>query len=210
MGALHLIFTSIIIWSTDLLTIFNRHKLIKHLNEIFQINVALKALWPEGELFDDKLFRRIKLRMIFVVLQIIAIMLTVNTYRSRSFSYFKYAIVIQSFMIFGYIYSIVLTSIYLGGSLMLGEGYFRFLNRKILQLTEEVNEKKIQKNQCLNKLRVNETVNQISKLYDRVNEFVENGQKLIGPQTLVCLCSAFIKMLNAVRLLWNIVDVNKL
>lgn len=199
-GYLHIFFTLAKIWFNQIITIAYRSVIIKHFNQAFQINDYLKRLCKEERLLDDQIVRKIKFRIFLFVLQSVAIIFGVNAYISRSFVQHSASLLTRAFICFSYINSIFVTTIYLGGSLVLSERYCRVLCKIARRLMKEVygrgsstDSQKLRK-----KIKLNEMFNRILKTYDVILQFIENSHNLFACHAIICAISTFLISLHGV------------
>lgn len=201
-GYLHILFTLIKIWLNQILTVSNRSKIIKHFNQALHINSIFKNLCKDENLFDDKMMHKIKFRIALFILQSVAITFGVNAYISRSFFTYNTILVVRIFICFSYINAIFVTTIYLGGSLMLCERYCKLVYKRVKELIEDINENCYsisQTNEYQHKLKSSEAFDQILEVYDQVTTFIDNSHKLFACHAVICACSTFLITLHGVR-----------
>lgn len=202
MGYLHIFFTLVKIWFNQILTIAHRNKIIKHLNQAFYINDYLKNLCQNVHILDDKLIRMIKLRIFLFIFQSVTIVYGVNAYISRSFFQYNAILWVKVFISFSYVNSIFVTTIYLGGSLMMCDRYCRILYKRVQDSVKEIKEKCFNTtpmNQCYNEFKLNDSFDQISEVYNQVVMFISNSHTLFSCQGVICACSTFLIGLHGVR-----------
>lgn len=196
-GYLHIFFTLVKIWFHQILTIANRTIIIRHFNQAFHINDALKSLCEGEHVLDDKMMDTIKLRILLFIFQSLAIIYGVNAYISRSFFRHNAALLTRIYISFTYINGIFVTTIYLGGSLMLCERYCRALCNRVQGLIKEVNEiSEPNDHHC--KTKISDKFNEILKAYNVVVLFIDNSHNLFSSYAVFCTCSTFTVSLHGV------------
>lgn len=197
MGYLHIVFTLIKIWLNQILTIINRDKIINHFNRAIYINQFLKSVCKVEHLVDDQLARKIKLRIWLFILQSVAILTGVNAYISRSFFRHQASSFVRTFICFSYINAIFVTTIYLGGSLMLCDRYCRLLCLQVRELRRKITNNVVRMD-YLDYLKWKDNLNQTLKAYDVIVMFTENSHNLFASHAVVCAVSTFIISLHGV------------
>ncbi len=197
MGYLHIVFTLVKTWLNQILTLTNRDKIIKHFNQALHINDAMKSVCNEENLLDDRMVKQIKSRISLFILQCVAIIFGVNGYISRSFIEHTAGLLIRIFVSFTYISAILVTTIYLGGSLMLCERYCRILCKQFQRLIKDVNEL-AKSEDCQYKLKFNDKFLEMLKAYDVVVWFIDNSHNLFASHAVICACSTFLVCLHGV------------
>lgn len=200
-GFLHIFFTLVKIWLNQILTLSHRSEIIKHFNQAFRINDALKALCNDEHLLDEQMVQKIKQRIALFIVQSVAIIIGVNAYISRSFLQYNAILLVRIFICFSYINAIFVTTIYLGGSLMLCERYCRLLCQRVHRLIGDVNGKccrTTDSNERLYELKLREKFRQILKSCGVVISFIDNSHNLFASHVVICACSTFLICLHGV------------
>lgn len=198
-GYSHILFTLIKIWLNQILTFTNRDNIIRHFNRAIHINDALmKNVCKQEHLLDDRMLKRIKMRISLFIFQSLAILFGVNLYIIRNFIHHNALLLIQIFISFSYISSILVTTIYLGGSLMLCERYCRILCKRVRKLIKDVNEITKSNDDRQYKLKFSDKFHEILKAHDVVVSFIDNSHNLFASHVVICACSTFIVSLHGV------------
>lgn len=201
-GYLHIFFTLVKIWLNQILPLTNRSRIIRHFNQAFHINDALASLCKDEHLLDEQMVYKIKQRILLFIVQSVAIIFGVNVYISRSFFKHNAVLLVRIFVCFSYINAIFVTTIYLGGSLMLCERYCTLLCKRVRLMIDDVKGKCFGRttdpNERIYELKLHEKLGQILKAYDVIILFIDNSHTLFASHAVICACSTFLIMLHGV------------
>lgn len=175
----------------------NRKKLVKFINEGFDLASELKTLCPRKCGSSVKLRRHLICKCFQIILSIIAL-LSFLLHDCKKLSQWLCAVT----SIFVYLYPFIITSFYYCGSVMISARFYEILNSKILSLLKNADKKSISI-QCSREqvfCNISNDIDYVSVLYNRIANFVESINKYLSLQVVVTKLASFVMVLSNVNL----------
>lgn len=180
--------------------IYNRKKLIKIINNCFEIERILKKKFPDEQFLSKKFVKKIRFKLLSKIIQIVVLLITIITYcilNTENFTYQSTVIhIILSY--FMYTYSMVISSFYYVGIVLSVYRFYAILNDVLCNIRKRMEFCRNIKNHQLQSDRTNEMGGSVIVIYNRIGQLVETVNQTLGPQIAMILFTTFTISLSIV------------
>lgn len=179
----------------------NRKELIKFLNDGFDLTSDLKKISPQDVIFSTKFRKHLRSKVISKCFQVI--WLSVNTLsfcvRENNIYHWLFGLATSSV----YWYSMVISSLYYCGSILISARFYEILNSKIINLAASINEDEYKLKPSEIQMQyicdVSDEIDCIAVLYNRITLFVELINKYLSVQVVLIKICSFVLTLSSVK-----------
>lgn len=176
----------------------NRKKLVKFINEGFDLTSELKKICPQELIFSTKFRKDLRSKLISKSLQILLLIVTPLSFSVRDNNILEWFYGLLAVTM--YIFPMIISSIYYCGSVLISARFYEILNSKISSLITNMNTD-YKSNPCLQLqlfCDVSDEIDYIAVLYTRIASFVELINKHLSAQIVIIKLSSFVLILSAV------------
>lgn len=177
----------------------NRKKLVKFINEGFDLTSELKKICPREVIFSTEFRKDLRSKIVAKSFQILLLILTTYSFCLRAIdSAFEWSF--GTLSIWMYIYAIMISSIFYSGSVLISARFYGILNTKLIHVVTNAREN-YKSTPCLKMQLFCETsdeIDLIAVLYNRIASFVEQINELFCVQIVVIQLSSFVLILSSV------------
>lgn len=172
----------------------NRKKLVKLINEAFDLTSELKKICPQESLSSLSFRKRFRFKIICKSVQIL--LLIVTTFQSclHGNNIEEWFFAAASFLM--YFYPLFISTIYYYGSVLIAARFYEILNLKIENRLADINKNNQSKMQLF--CDISDDVDCISVVYNRITSFVDSINLYLSLQIVILKFSSFITMLATV------------
>lgn len=176
----------------------NRKKLVKFINEGFDLTSELKKFCPQESIFSTKF--RTDLRSKFISKSVQIVLLVTSTFlfcvRDNNISEWIFGL-LASIM---YVFPMCISSIYYCGSVLISARFYEILNTKIASLISIMNTDYKSRPYLQMQLfcDISDEIDYIAVLYNRIVSFVELINKHFSVQIVIIKLCSFVLIISAV------------
>lgn len=177
----------------------NRKKLVKFINEAFDITLELRKICPNEVILSPQFRKYLRSVIIAKCLQIILLVLANFSYVLDQMNIYEWIYGTVSFTT--YLYSMSVSTLYYCGSVLISVRFHEILNAKLISLMTNLSEDLKLKPSTQTQLfcEFSDTIDCIAVLYNRIVSFVELINEHLSVQIVMIKLCSFVFAISTVR-----------